>query len=139
MITKAVLRYFLSLCILLLSVHGQAFAQAYQHDTGSAFLTNFKATQHFSFRYLDLAPDFTVKAAAVEKNLNAEAADIEEEDKEYLVSGKLLEYSKYLTAALYALTLAYFFRFFKTSLLFCKHISDNSSKRRYLIFQVFRI
>lgn len=137
--TKASLKYLLSLCILLLCVFGHLCAQSFQEGTGNAFVTSLKAAEHTHLSILSSAPDLRVKVAAIEKSFNTEATDIAEEDEDYLLSKKLVAYSKYLTAALYALTLAYFFRHFKTGLRFCKHFSFQSSKRRYLFFQVFRI
>ena len=138
---KEFVKYLLLLCILLLSVHSQLYVHSGQgfaritvtkgsEGPGPAHYGTLQAEQAFKVRYFSPSP---------EESLRLEAADIEEEEDEVVSFKKFLERSGYLAAAFYSLLLALFFRYFKTSLLFCKHISYNSSKRRYLVFQVFRI
>jgi len=138
---RAFLKYLLSLCILLLSVYSHLYAQTYQGFTSYSLLKKLKGSEHASIGAVqnDQAFSFKYASPVPEKSFKVEATDIEEEDYKFISFKKYLESNSYFTAAFYALALAFFFRYIKTSLLFCKHFSYTLSQRRYLLFQVFRI
>lgn len=138
---KFLIRFLLSLCILLLSGYSHLHAHAYQELSSYALIKNLKGSEHVSFRTVQNVQTFisSLSPSVTEKSFKVEAAEIEEEENKSVSFKKYLENSNYLTAVFYVLALAYFFRYIKTSLLFCKHFSYTLSQRRYLIFHVFRI
>ncbi|CAN5915810.1 hypothetical protein BH24BAC1_BH24BAC1_10490 [soil metagenome] len=136
---RSFLKYLLSLCILLLSVYGQLYAQTYQEFDRSSLIQILKGTELASYgiQQNDLAS--TYSSSDRERHLNLEATDIEEEKNKFASSRKKVASSIFFSAAFFALLLANFFCYVKTCLLSCKHFSYTLSKRRYLIFEVFRI
>lgn len=139
--SKAFLKHFLSLCILLLSVYGQLYAHAYQEFTRSSPIKNVSGIGVASNPTLLNANAFHSKYASAdpEKSLKLEATDITEEDYAFDSSQRFFGHKNYFTAAFLALVLAYFFRHIKIGLLSCKHFSYSLSHKRYLLFEVFRI
>jgi len=139
--TKAILKYLLTLCILLLSVYSHLYAHAYQELPCHSHTQRFKGAVHASLgtSHNDQGFNPRYSLSDSEKSFRLEATDIEEEDYGFVAFRKYLESNYYFTAVFYAIALAFFFRYIKTSLLFCKHFSYTLSKRRYLLFQVFII
>ncbi|WP_345160448.1 hypothetical protein [Pontibacter saemangeumensis] len=138
---KPFLKYLLFLCVLLLSVHSQIYAQSSQEFSRISLAKVSNGSELASYGAIQADQPLKVRyfSPSSGDSFKLEATDIEEEEDEFVSIQKFLESNNYLAASLYALILAFFFRYIKRSLLFCKQISYNSSLRRYLIFQVFRI
>ncbi|QCR22711.1 hypothetical protein [Pontibacter sp. SGAir0037] len=141
---KLLFSFFLTLGILLLSGYSQLYAHALEYFSPKASSQNLAASGFSSFgtdHYSQALVLLKHLSSVSEKEIHTkiDVAEIEEKDDELTFFKELLESGNYFTALVYTLTLAYFFCFIKTSLLFCKQFSYTLSKRRYLIFQVFRI
>ena len=136
---KTLVQYLLFLCIILLCGYSQRYLHTDQAFTPNPSLNNHERAEDASIDALHNAPAciFNVSSSETENSFNLKATEIEE-NKQNLYK-KYLESSNYFTALVYILALLFFFRHFKTSLRFCKHFSYTSSKRRFLVFQVFRI
>jgi hypothetical protein len=122
-----------------LSVYGQLYAQTYQEFDRSSRIQILKGTELAIYGTQQNDQGSTYSSSDRERQLNLEATDIEEEENKFASSRKKVASSIFFSAALFALLLAFFFRYVKTCLLFCKHFSYTLSKRRYLLFEVFRI
>lgn len=135
------MKYLLSLCILLLSVHSQLYAQPGQGFAGISLTKGSVGSGLAGYGTLqaDQASKLRYFSPGTDESLRLEATDIEEEEDESVSFKKILASGDYFAAALYSLLLALFFCHFKTGLRHCKQFSHNSSKRRFLLFQVFRI
>jgi hypothetical protein len=137
--TKALMKYLLSLCILLLSGYGHLYAQPHQEGTthplkGVVHAASIGTLQH------DLAAILKVSKPSAEKERNnLYSTESEKEEDESLSFHKIVDNTHFIAAVFYAHALALLLSVLARVLHFCKHFSYFSSHRLYLIFRVFRI
>jgi hypothetical protein len=141
---KSIVRYFLLLCVLLLSGHSQLSAHAFGNGTydSSSKLPREHACSHIDQEGQALVTDFA--PSLWEKQIfTIEATEEKEEDD--AGSGSIsfkrhLKGSDYFAAVFCAQVRGYFFSYKRQILAFSVDLSyPSSDHRRYLIFQVFRI
>ena len=142
---KTLIKYLLSLCILLLSGYGHLSAHAYKESTFYAPLKNLQGSAQVSFDFVKNDQTFIIgsSSSGTEKeNCIIEATDIkenEEEEYELISFKKHLASSNFFTAIFCALTFGYFYCTFKKILPFWNRLSYITSYRWYVVFQVFII
>lgn len=139
---KALIKYLLSLCILLLGGYSQLSAHANEEGDFYSPIKNLKGSEQISIGPGQDGPTFILKPASsgTEKaSFTMDAAEIIEEKEEWSSFIKYLADSYYFTVIYYALTFGYLCYFIKKYLPLSKQSFDFSSYRWYLIFQVFRI
>ncbi|MBT34132.1 MAG: hypothetical protein CMO01_31090 [Thalassobius sp.] len=141
---RALVKYYLPLCILLIGGYNQASAYA----NLSAFADKVESVSGVEYNSLENAEQFphafiiNNSPAGSEKTLIIEDNDVEEEEDERIDVKKHLE-SFYASAAAYysALQSEYFFHIVKNHLACYKHFTYFISSHRWyiIILQVFRI
>ena len=142
---KAVVKYLLTLCILLLSGYSQLSAGAHLGSRGHSPAVRFAGSEWNSSVASLPRPSFIVKSpsSGTKKDLTSEVAEIvevEEEDDKSTASKKIGASDHHFTTLFYALTAEYFSTSFKNCLSFCKQFSLFSSHPAlYIILRVFRI
>jgi hypothetical protein len=140
--TKALIKYFLSLLILLLCVYSQLYARTYQdaisHSSESTLLLR---SEPASIATGQNSKALILKSVyyGIENQSNIVATEIEEEKHEWLSFKKFLECSNYFTTVFYILAFGYFCLFFKKRLPSCKRSIYFSFYKWYLLFRVIRI
>jgi hypothetical protein len=139
---KAFTKYLLLLCILLLSGCSHLYAQQWESTSSPSNQTTkgfIKGPSIGSFQN-DLALHLKIAAPGAEKD-QSQVYSIESESEEDKSGSfrKMVESSIYFTALLYANILAFLLGLLASVLHFCKHFSNFSAHRLYLIFGVFRI
>jgi len=140
--TKAALKYFLSLGILLLSVYGNLYAAnnkgCYCHSVKSTLVkseqSRFSSGQDSPFQHIKATLSGTES-----ESCKIVAAEIEEEKHEWISFKKFLAQSDYFTTLFYALAFGYFGLFLKKSLTSFKHSLYFSTIKWFLLFRVIRI
>jgi len=137
---KLMIRFFLTLCIFLLSGYSQFYAHAGQDHILHSSVTTLNGPAHAS---LGTAQDHQALAlhfaASNTDSHKIVAEEITEEEHKSVSFKKYLESSSCITAVFYALTFAYFCHLIKKRLLSCEHSFDFASHKRYLLFRVLRI
>ncbi|KAA5546772.1 hypothetical protein [Adhaeribacter rhizoryzae] len=140
--TKAALKYFLSLGILLLSVYGNLYAHgnkvcnchSFKSTLVSAEQSRFSAGQNTQFQSIKATLSVTES-----ENCKIIAAEIEEEKHEWISFKKYLAQSNYFTTLFYVLAFGYFSLFIKKCLDSFKHALYFSTIKWFLLFRVIRI
>ncbi|QHT71046.1 hypothetical protein GXP67_32540 [Rhodocytophaga rosea] len=134
-------RFFLFLCILLLSGYSQIFAHTAKESAFYSQTDNLTASEQVNSGIIQTDQTFVTKpsTSGTQQKPVTQFADIEVEEDESLSSRKYTEISYYVTSIFYARILEYFFRNLNKGFLFRKHISNISPLRWHLVIQVFRI
>ncbi len=135
-------RFLLSLCVLLLSEYSQLYAYPSQECNSTSFIKTSKESEQARLEFIQHDQPLIISSSpAVTERENAKinAAEIVEEDYISISFKKYLESSHFFTALFYALTFGYCCRFIKTCLPSCKHSIYFSSYKWYLIFRVIRL
>ncbi|MDB5261829.1 MAG: hypothetical protein JWQ14_1110 [Adhaeribacter sp.] len=139
---KALLKYLLLLCIILLAFFGQQIAHA---PTDSAYISSanqLKYSVQASLGQVQHDYSFLIKAAGSGTRKGSKifaTVEKEAEEVESIASKKYLESSVFFTAVLSGQLFTYLFSSLKRYLAFCKSYSSFSSHRWYLLFRVIRI
>lgn len=139
---KLLIRFFLSLCILLLSGYSQLYAHTYQDCICHSSKKILLSPEHASFGAVQNNQTLLLKSASsITENENSKlvATAFECEDEESISFKKFLENSNYFTTVFHALVFGFFCLFLKKRLLSSKHSIYFSSYKWYLLFCVFRI
>jgi len=139
---KAYIKHLLSLCILLLSVYSQLYAHTFQDGIRHSSIKNLLKSDHASFGIVQNSQTQVLKFVSASKekeNHKIDAAEIEEEDYEYISFKKLLENSNYFATVFYALVFGCLGLFLSQRLLACKHALYFFSYKLFLLFRVIRI
>ncbi|RDC64956.1 hypothetical protein AHMF7616_03578 [Adhaeribacter pallidiroseus] len=140
--SRAVLQYLLSLCILLLSVYSQLYASTSQECICHSSKRTLARYAHVSDGIANGGSSKIIKATlsgTENENCKLIAAEIEEEKHGWVSFKKYLATSNYFTTLLYGLTLSCFGLFLKKRLPSGKHALYFSSYKWYLLFRVIRI
>lgn len=140
---KFIIKFFLSLCVLLAGGYGQLYAYGHQQDCICfSPIKAPKKSEEANFCAVRNSPAaFVIQSASSGKEKATYVIDIAEkeaEEYESASSKKYLEISNYFTTRFDAQAAGNLFGDLK-SLPFCKHFSYISSYRCYLVLQVFRI
>lgn len=139
---KALIKYLLSLSILLLSVYSNLYAHSYQecicHASKKTLLRSERASLGSMHTNQTLLLKSTLSSREKE-TCKIIAAEIEEDKHEWISLKKFLDGSNYFTTLFYALAFGYLGLFLKKCLPSCKHSIYFSSYKWYLLFRVFRI
>lgn len=136
-------RFFLSLCIFLLSGYSPLSARSYQEDI--VFKTVVESLQAptsanpGSIEHPQTFIDKTSSSRAQSQSIKLDFAENEIEEDELLSARKHAGSSYYMAIALCALVLGYLFSCIKQSLVSSGHYSYITSYRWYIVFSVFRI
>lgn len=141
---KLLVRYVLSLCILLLSGYGQLFAHGYQPSVVcNALFDHFESLDPKGFEVAEKRALLVNRYATPEREriLFIDAVEGKDEDEDdHSSSRNARQYFDDDFAAVFcALTRAYFLSCIQDILPFFSCFSDISSFRRHLVLQVFRI
>ena len=141
---KALLTYFLSLSILLLSGYSQLSACAHELSTYYSPATNSIKSVPTSVGAAPHEQALLSKppSSGTEKHLTIDTAQVieEKEDDESTHFKKYVASSHYFTTLFHALSYEYFLHYLKTRLSSYKPFSyGSSSESLYLVFRVFRI
>ena len=137
---KLLIRFFLSLCIILLSGYSQLYAHTYQDGIRHSSIKALLKSEHAGIGKLQNTQALPHKfSSSVTENLKLSVAEIEEEDDELVSFKKLLEHSNYFTAVFYALVFGCLGLFLLKRLPAGKHALYFSSFKLYLLFRVIRI
>jgi hypothetical protein len=133
---KALIKYLLSLCILLLCGYSQLSTYTYRESTYNSPIKSLKESEHASLGNEQQDQTFITPSSpsGTKKHFTIDFAEIEIEEEEEYLKG-----SNHFTAIFCALILGYFFRYIINDLLLCKYFFYILSNRRHLILQVFRI
>ncbi len=140
--TKAILKYLLSLGILLLSVYSNLYAHTPQECICHSSKKTLTKSEHTSFGNVKNSQAHIIKATfSVTENESCKliAAEVEEEKHEWISFKKYLAYSNYFTSFFYALAFGYFCYLLKKRLPLGKHSLYFSTHKWFLIFRVFRV
>ena len=141
--TKALIKYLLSLFILLLSVYGQLYAYPSQDCICHSSKRTLVRSAHANFGTPQKSQSLILKSTLTNtetKTCKIVAAEIDEEEKHEWVSfKKYLENSNYFTSVFNALVFGYFCLFLKKRLPACQDALYFSSYKRYILFRVIRI
>ncbi|WP_200974548.1 hypothetical protein [Echinicola sp. 20G] len=138
---KFVIRFLLSLCILLSSGYSQLYAHHIQegriHAAEGAFgeLDQSQVSAEMGHESFIIKTSLTDNA----KDYGLDVLEIEEKDDEFIVSNKYLADSSYLTAIFYAFSSGYLIQSITNGLHISKHLFNTSSYRIHLVLQVFVI
>jgi hypothetical protein len=139
---RFIVKFFLSLCILLAGGYSQLYAYAYQDCVCFSPIKVPKKSEETNFCPIQNRPvAFVIQSAASGKEKATYVIDIAEkeaEEYESASSKKYLEISSYFTTRFDAQAAENLFGDLKSSP-FGKHFSYISSYRCYLVLQVFRI
>ena len=139
---KFIVKFFLSLCVLLAGGYSQLYAYASQDCVCFSPIKVPKKSEEANFCPIRNRPAaFVIQSAASGKEnatYRIDIAEKEAEEYESASSKKYLEISNYFTTLFDAQAAGNLFGD-RQSLPFCKHFSYISSHRCYLVLQVFRI
>lgn len=136
---KLALKFFLSLCIVLLSGFSLFFAHGLK-DYGSFSLgRNIEKQTPFAHNHLDDARVYhSVFSSTEAEDFKLDFTDSEDKDDELLSFAKKVKENNYFSSIFYALTSGYF-RHIEDSLSSSEELFYNPTSRRHVIFRVFRI
>ncbi len=138
---KALLKYLLSLSILLLSGYSQLTAHPYKESTFHSPIRNLNEAEHATCGIEQYDHSFIIKSSSPDeekKNYKIDVAENEvEEEDEIVFSRKHFQSGNYAASIFFAQTFKRFFNG-KKILPFYKYFSRTLSCR-YLIFEAFRI
>ena len=140
--TKALIKYFLSLLILLLCVYSQLYARTYPGGIFPSSKITLLRSENASFGIGQNSQAQLLKPVLYgteNQNCKIVATEIEEEKHEWISFKKYLESSNYFTTVFYVLAFGCFCLFFKKRLPSCKRSIYFSSYKWYLLFRVIRI
>lgn len=139
---RFIVKFFLSLCVLLVGGYSQLYAYAYQDCVCFSPIKTPKKSEEANFCSIQKSSAaFIIQSAASGKEKATYQIDIAEkeiEEYESASSKKFLEISNYFTTLFDAQSVGNLFDDLK-SLPLGKHFSYISSYRCYLVLQVFRI
>ena len=137
---KTLVKYLLSLCFLLLSVHPQLSAQAAQENGIHFTLKSLKGLDEANFGIQSSPSKLTFTSSSSESDHNFEAkAEVEEEENEVHSHFFSFERSAFLTAVFCAFLFGAFLHVKKAAQPFYKQFSDATAYKWFVVFQVFRI
>ena len=137
---KLLIRFFLSLCIILLSGYSQLYAHTYQDGIRHSSIKALLKSEHAGIGKLQNTQALPHKfSSSVTENLKLSVAEIEEEDDEFISFKKLLEHSNYFTAVFYALVFGCLGLFLSKRLSSDKHSFKFPTCKLFLLFRVIRI
>ncbi|QNF35146.1 hypothetical protein HUW51_21390 [Adhaeribacter swui] len=140
--TKALLKYILSLGILLLSVYGNLYARSYQECICHSSQKSVVKSEQTSLGTTSDFHSLIVKArlfGTESESCKMVASEIEEEKHEWISFKKFLAHNNYFTSLFYILAFGYFALFFKKRLPTCKHSVYFAAYKWFLLFRVIRI
>ena len=140
---KALIKYHILLCILLLSGYTQLSAHIFEENAFYYQINILNGSGDSTFENEELPHPSLVNFAtsSSERNLLLEDTDVEEEEDERHSAKKKVERLSYFTSLFYVqhLESGFFKRYVKNHLSFCKYLHHVSSLSWYLVFEVFRI
>lgn len=140
---KALLRYFLPLCILLLSGYRPLSAHTVKESTFLSFLNKSIAEETATLCSTKVEHAVIVSTSssgtANKSQKKLFIAENEIEEDKWISLKALLDSANYIAAILYAFIAGYLFRYLTKCFLTAKHLAHFSSYRWHIILQVFRI
>ncbi|MHA6249706.1 hypothetical protein ACXYMU_17315 [Pontibacter sp. CAU 1760] len=137
---KVIIKYLLTLCILLLGVSSHLYAQACQDFTGAAFVKSVAAAELISHVAPSKAQNPVIQSTSAEESFNTDALEVEEDKEYFSLFKKLSESSQFLAALVHAFTFGYLFRFLTKYVGYSRqHIPFLSSYRSHIILRVFQV
>lgn len=142
--SKAFVKYLLSISILFLCGYSILSAHTYLENTNNAQEANQSVKENALCVALDQDQAYFINNSpySSEKNFTVESSvfEIEEQEDEWITFKKFVENVQYLSTLFYALTLGFFSLYIKNRLYFCKQSTYFSFLQPlYLRFRVFRI
>ena len=137
---KLLIRFFLSLCVILLSGYSQLYAHTYEDGIRHTSIKVLLKSEHASFGKVQNNQALPHKfSSSVTESRKLSVAEIEEEDDEFISFKKLLEQSNYFAAVFYALVFGCLGLFLSQRLPSGKHALYFPSCKLFLLFRVIRI
>ena len=140
---KSLLKYFLFLCIILLSSYGQLSAHSTKESTFYALEKNIQESENTNLGIEQNAHSCTIQADTTsdtkKERRELSFAEKEIEEDEVDSSKKSFERNYDSLSNFYALSQECFSLFIKNSFAFCKRFSYFTSYRWFIILQVIRI
>lgn len=135
------IRFILSLCILLSSGYGHFYAHAHQESIAKSTISALSDAHNTDLASSLNEENFTIKSSlsGIESNGHKLTAESVEEETESLSLRKLLEGSSFMTAIFYSLLLEYFFRNAYQSLSSYRYFEYFTCYKWFLKIQVIRI
>jgi len=138
---KLLVRFFLSLCILLLSSYSQPHAQTHQAGIGYALLKIRGKPVYTGISILQQKSSLVIKPfSSDKKNVDEKIRATDQEEEDHINSiRKYIEISTLFTTVFYTQIPEFFWQHVKKRLAFCKHFSYFLPFNWYLVLQVIRL